>query len=277
MRNRSCLLLLLVTLLLAGGVIYGVTRWVWSTLVHHSEIGGAIDRWEQTLGESIWEDIQHTQQPIHDQAAMKALDRLLFRICAANGIDTTNLRWHLVQNPEVNAFALPGRRLVVQSGLIHNAQGADEVAGVLAHELAHVQKGHVRRKILKEAGLSLLMTWISGGIGIGNSKFHELAMVLSSTAFDRKYESEADGVAVMYLQKAGIHPGGLASFMDRLASSEKTNPAAPEWFSTHPASPKRAARIRQLEHNPNRRIPYTSSLDSSDWKALKQASQPQSL
>jgi predicted Zn-dependent protease len=226
------------------------------------------------LGESLWEDIQSTHPPIHDDAAEVALDRLLYRLCVNNGIDTAGLQRHLVQNPEVNAFALPGRRLVIQSGLIHNAMGADEVAGVLAHELAHVQKGHVRHKTFKEAGLSLLISWISFGTGMENTQLQELALVLSSTAFDRKYESEADRVAVLYLQKAGIHPEGLANFMDRLASTEKTNPAPPEWFSTHPASPKRAAQIRQLEHDSNLQSAYTTSLAASDWKALKQACKP---
>jgi len=273
--NRSCLLYLLGALLLIGAVFYGVTRYVW-TRIEGTETGleATLDGWEQSLGEPLWEDIQSNHPLIQDEPARLALDRMLYRLCAPNDIDTAGLHRHLIQNPEVNAFALPGRRLVVQSGLIQSAHGPDEVAGVLAHELAHAERGHVRRKILKEAGISLVIAWISGNLGLENTGVHELVRILSSTAFDRNYESEADRMAVLYLQKAGVNPDGFAVFMDRLATTEKNNPTPPEWLSTHPASPKRAIQIRQLTEESKARLSYTSSLSLSDWNALKQASQP---
>jgi predicted Zn-dependent protease len=237
-------------------------------------LDASMERFEASLGEPLWVEIQSQNPPIQDEKAQQALNRLLHRLCAPNGIDTAGLHRHLVQNPEVNAFAMPGRRLVIQSGLIQKAKNPDEVAGVLAHEIAHAEQGHIRRKILKEAGLSLLMAWISGGLGGGPTGIHELARVLSSTAFDRTYEAEADRVAVRYLQTARIDPEGLAVFMDRLAVNEKENPTPPEWLSTHPASPKRAVTIRhQAAQNPN--TAYQPSLNESDWQALQKAtSQP---
>jgi predicted Zn-dependent protease len=118
------------------------------------------------------------------------------------------------------------------------------------------------------------MAWISGGLGLGNSGIHDLARMLTSTAFDRKLESQADRKAVEYLQKAGINPEAFAVFMDRLAAKEKGNPAPPVWLSTHPASPARASQIRQLTQKNQERIPYRASLSPSDWTALKNSSNP---
>ena len=256
-----------------GTAIYGIVRYV-TNIIENPEWKETLAQWEQTLGEPLWEDIQRSHPPITNERSTLALDRLLDRLCTPNGIDTAGLHRHLIQNPEVNAFALPGRRLVVQSGLLQSAQGPDEVAGVLAHELAHAELSHVRQKIIKEAGLSLLMAWISGGLGLGNSGIHDLARMLTSTAFDRKLESQADRKAVEYLQKAGINPEAFAVFMDRLADKEKGNPAPPVWLSTHPASPARASQIRQLAQKNQERIPYRASLSPSDWTALKNSSNP---
>lgn len=252
---------------------YGLVNYV-KNILENSAYEETLSTWEDSLGEPLWEDIQRTNPAIKQQPAQEALDRLLYRLCAPNGIDTAGLHRHLIQNPEVNAFALPGRRLVVQSGLIQNALGPDEVAGVLAHELAHAELSHVRQKIFKEAGLSLLMAWISSSLGLGNTGIDDLARILSSTAFDRKLESQADRKAIEYLQKAGINPEGLAIFMDRLAAKEMGSPAPPVWLSTHPASPERASQIRQHALSTPKSVSYTSALNPSDWNALKKYSKP---
>jgi len=140
--------------------------------------------------------------------------------------------------------------------------------------LAHAELSHVRQKIIKEAGLSLLMAWISGGLGLGPSGIHDLAHMLTSTAFDRQLESQADRKAVEYLQKAGINPEAFAVFMDRLAAKEKGSPAPPVWLSTHPSSPDRASQIRQLAQKNQERIPYRASLSSTDWTSLKNSNNP---
>ncbi len=253
--------------------MYGITRYV-TKILENPEWVNTLAKWEESLGEPLWEDIQRSHPPVEHPSAALALDRLLYRLCTPNGIDTAGLHRHLIQNPEVNAFALPGRRLVVQSGLIQSAQGPDEVAGVLAHELAHAELSHVRQKIIKEAGLNLLMDWIGGGLGLGNFGIHDLARMLTSTAFDRQLESQADRKAVEYLQKAGINPESFAVFMDRLAAKEKGNPAPPVWLSTHPASPARPSQIRELAQKNQERIPYSSSLSSSDWSTLKKCTNP---
>ena len=275
MLSRSCLFIGLASLLLLGAGFYGIARWVYQSLENAgSGWESTLLRWEESLGEPLWEDIQRSHPPITNERSTLALDRLLYRLCAPNGVDTAGLHRHLIQNSEVNAFALPGRRLVVQSGLLQSAHGPDEVAGVLAHELAHAELSHVRQKIIKEAGLSLLMTWIGAGLGLGQFGIHDLARMLTSTAFDRQLESQADRQAVEYLQKAGINPEAFAVFMDRLAAKEKGNPAPPVWLSTHPASPERASQIRQLAQKNQEHRSYRPSLSASDWAALKYSPNP---
>lgn len=279
MSNRSCLLylaLLLALLGLAGAGLWSLVRRLpnpsgWAQPILEG-LGPTLDSAEAQLGQRLWEDLRREQPVLEDSAAQQALHSLCNKLCIANGIEPESLYRHLVRSPQVNAMALPGRRLVVYSGLVQEAQNPDEVAGVLAHEIAHIQEGHVRQKVLKQAGLQMVMLWVFGDATAGG--LHQVAGLLGSTAFDRHLEGRADRRAVEYLQKARMNPEGLATFMDRLAQNESQGPAPTEWFSTHPASATRAQSIRQHAGPP---VPglYQSSLDPVAWQALQKATRPE--
>ena len=287
MSNRSCLLYLalllgLLVLTVAGMVslIRGLTRtwesesgWIGPVL---KEFGPGLDSLEAEMGKGVWEEFRQQFPEIRDKSATTTLDRLCARLCLANGIDTGTIRRHLLLSSQVNAMALPGKRLVVYSGLVREARHPDEVAGVLAHELAHITEGHVRQKVFKEAGLQMILWWIFGDAGGG---LHQVAGMLGSSAFDRHLESRADRLAVQYLHQARINPEGLATFMDRLAASETQGPTPTTWFSTHPASAQRARTIRSLARShlpPSTQQgstlpanPYSSSLQPEEWTSFQ--------
>lgn len=197
---------------------------------------------EDKLGELWWSLYSSDAAFVDDSLRVAEVDSLLDELCRANGIGRSSVSLHLVESEEVNAFACPGNHLVVNTALLDSCRSEAELSGVMAHELAHLTQGHVMQKLVKEVGLSALVAMTSGG---GAEALGELARVLSSTAYDRNLESEADALAVRYLLAAGIDPNGLADFLLRL-SGEEDLPALAEWVSTHPASAERARRIRRL-------------------------------
>jgi predicted Zn-dependent protease len=146
----------------------------------------------------------------------------------------------VIKSHEVNAFALPDYNMVIYTGLIDYAKNAEEVAGVMAHEIGHMEKNHVMKKLGKEIGIAMLWTIAGGDAGFEIMK--ETARVLSSSAFDRSQETEADLFAVEMMAKANIDPENLGSFLFRLNQNNDL-PDELVWISTHPDSKERAAEI----------------------------------
>jgi predicted Zn-dependent protease len=135
--------------------------------------------------------------------------------------------------------------------LLEDAKSAEEVAGVIGHEIGHMEKDHVMKKLVKEIGISLIMIITGGGENLEVIK--EAGRLLSSTAFDRSQEQEADDYAVQAMIAAKIDIEPLGNFLFRL--STKTDlPDELVWISTHPESKERAATIfkkkKELTYKP---------------------------
>jgi len=196
---------------------------------------------EKKLSELILKTLEFKHEEL-DHSKIKAyIDSIGTRICEANQIPFDSIKIHIIDNREVNAFALPDRHMVIYTGLIENAKSAEEVAGVMAHEIGHMEKSHVMKKLAKEIGITMLFL-LAGG----NENFEvlkEAGRVLSSTAFDRSQEREADLYAVEALAKAEIDPEPFGNFLFRMSTSEKDMPEELVWISTHPDSKERAAEI----------------------------------
>lgn len=148
----------------------------------------------------------------------------------------------VVQKDEsVNAFALPGGFVTVNSGLLEAAESGEEVAGVLGHEIQHALLRHGTRRILRELGGSMVLSLLMlGGEPTGMSA---LSGRLTSLSYDRGQESEADARGVDLLLRAGIDPRGLARFFERL--SRESGAAPPVLLSTHPDSGERSELVRR--------------------------------
>jgi len=183
-------------------------------------------------------DDNHTQIKSGDLKMI--LDSIKVKICKAHGVSPDTIQLHLFKSSEVNAFALPGNHIIVFSGLIAYAENAEEIAGVLSHELGHVTKNHIERKLVKEVGLSMLFVLVGGNEG--QQILQQVLHTLSSTAFDREFETEADMFAVETMTKANIDPEHLSNFMFRIAQDNKI-PDELIWLSSHPDSKDRAAEI----------------------------------
>lgn len=224
------------------------------------------DKTEEKLGELFWDMFQKTEKENKNPFAVSTLDSIVSKICTANKIDRKSIKIHLLEKEEINAFALPNGHLIVYSGLILNSENQEELSGVICHEIAHIQLNHVMKKLVKEVGLSVLLS-ITTGNG-GSETIKETAKILSSSAFDRNLEKEADIKAVDYLIMAKINPTPFANFLYKMAIKEKDTPKYLTWISTHPESKERAEYI--IEYSKGKKSNYKTILTTDSWEKLKE-------
>jgi len=223
------------------------------------------EKTEEKLGALLWRVFKGSEEEPSSPHLLNTIDSLITHICKANKIDRYELKIHILNKDEINAFALPDGHLVIYSGLISNADNQEELSGVLCHEIAHIELNHVMKKLLTEFGLSTLIGMTSGGVGTEIIK--ETAKVLSSSAFDRQLEEEADIKAVDYMQKAQINPEPFANFLFKLSNSESEELAYISWIGTHPDSKDRARYI--LEYSKGKGTTYKAILSSKTWDTLQ--------
>jgi beta-barrel assembly-enhancing protease len=196
-------------------------------------------------------------------AAESALRGLEQRLLGPNDVHAESFEVRLVDTPEPNAFALPGGLIVMTSGLLQQSTRADEVAGVLAHEVEHVVQRHVLSGFIRDALMSGL--W---AVSIGD--YSGLLVVDPTTAyrvanlkFSRGDEDAADSGAVKRLHRAGISHRGLIDFFEKLRGKQDID--APAWLSTHPSTGERIARLRALPDVTDAK----PALDELQYQALK--------
>ncbi len=218
---------------------------------------------EKSLGDLFWETLSKDYEEIKNKDILQPVDSILSRICSANKIERKDIKLHIVNYSEVNAFALPDNHLVVYRGLLEKADNENELAGVIGHELAHLRLKHIMKKLTKEIGISTLLS-LSTGSTAGEAMRSSLK-VLSSTAFDRKYEHDADLLSVEYLANANIDPIPFADFMRKLSINQSEIDLS--WISTHPDSEERANYIE--EKSKYKHIINHPILTFETWKRMK--------
>jgi len=162
--------------------------------------------------------------------------------------------FYIVDSDAVNAFALPGGYVYVNRGLIARTSNVAELAGVLAHEVAHVALRHGARNLerqMRTSGMSsLLYRKILGRGPILDQQALQVGSELWTASHSRADETAADQEAVKYLISTGVDPNGMVELFQELMREERNNPQAPtaEWFSTHPATARRLALTTRTIH-----------------------------
>jgi hypothetical protein len=194
-------------------------------------------------------------------AGQAALDALTARLAAAGGVAAPGLRVRVLDDRTVNALAAPGGEVILYRGLLDKAGSAEELAGVLAHELAHVQHRHGLRSVARIAGLFVLTSALTGG-----SDAVAAAAALVGLSYSREFEREADADGARMLRAAGIGTEGLQAFFARM-EREKSGASGSLWgyVSTHPADADRVSALRAAER-PAAPVP---ALSAADWAAVK--------
>ena len=219
---------------------------------------------EKQLGELALSQVRAQGGIVDSGAAQQTVQDIGRKLTAGSRYQ---YRWLVKQDDSVNAFAMPGGIIVVHTGLLRQVADPGELAGVLAHEVQHVEQRHSLRQMISSLGWGALM-----GVTLGD--ISAVAAMLAHQAgtlyFSRDMEEEADRLGLLALQRAQIRPDGMLRFFQTLDKTDKTAP--PGWLSSHPQTAARAQRIRNLISA--KPCPACVPLTSQHWQAMKAAVAP---
>src|SRR3989475_5675760 len=155
----------------------------------------------------------------------------------------------VIDSDEINAMALPGGFFYVNSGLILAADEEAELAGVMAHEIAHVAARHITRQMTRGnwANIGTIpLIFVGGGIGYAVRSAAGIGLPMTFVTFQRGFEAEADYLGLQYMYKTGYDPQAFISFFEKVQAQEKKKPGTlAKAFSTHPQTPDRIAKSQE--------------------------------
>jgi Zn-dependent protease with chaperone function len=219
------------------------------------------EAWFDRLGDSAAAAVIGRQPVCTDAEARAMLDGMAARLGRASGREPPRIT--VIKTKQSNAFALPGNRVIVLSGLLAEAEHPNEIAGVLAHEIGHLEHAHPTRQFVRQAGLFLLIEMFTGGSSLGAFGASAVA-----TGYSREFEREADSFAESAMAAAGLDARPVAGFFARLAAKEKSGPGilgvVGNYLSTHPDSAERAEVFARSK-------PGSAALTADRFAALKKA------
>lgn len=202
---------------------------------------------EENFGNAIAAQFQSQLKVINEAALQAKLDSAAGRLRSAQNSSGYQFRFHIVDDPSLNAFAVPGGHIFVHRGLLETANRPEEVAGVLAHEMAHVTQRHSLRNFLKSAGLGITLSILLGG-DLSSDAALNVSRWLVEQKFSRDFEREADEVGFGTLLSAKVDPAGLLEFFQKMKAQEsRAAGVPPDWLSTHPATQERMEHLKSLQ------------------------------
>jgi hypothetical protein len=155
----------------------------------------------------------------------------------------------VVDSDVINAMALPGGFFYVNSGLILAADNEAELAGVMAHEIAHVAARHTTRQLTRYQFInyaSLPLIFVGGGIGLAAREAAGIGIPMTFLKFSRGFEAEADYLGIQYMYKAGYDPNEFVNFFEKIQAQEKKKPGSmAKVFTDHPQTPDRITKSQE--------------------------------
>jgi beta-barrel assembly-enhancing protease len=155
----------------------------------------------------------------------------------------------VVDSDVINAMALPGGFFYVNSGLILAADNEAELAGVMAHEIAHVAARHTTRQLTRAQFInyaSLPLIFVGGGIGLAAREAAGIGVPMTFLKFSRGFEAEADYLGIQYMYKAGYDPNEFVNFFEKIQAQEKKKPGSmAKVFADHPQTPDRITKSQE--------------------------------
>lgn len=203
---------------------------------------------------SMFDGMKRQYRISRDKAMNDQLQRVGARIAKAVFWDMPDADWEFVvfDNPQINAFAMAGGKVGVFAGLFKIAKTDDQLASVIAHEIAHVTAKHIHEKLSQEMAVQTVgMVGMVGGLASGASMLtvdalgqaYGLTAGLGGLAFDRKKEKEADYIGLMYMARAGYDPQEAVKVLEALELEDSSGPAPAAFLSTHPSHPERILQL----------------------------------
>lgn len=199
---------------------------------------------DRQIGEQAYRLMDRGGPELEDPIVTDAVQRIVGRLAPHAAVEGLTFDVHVIQSDLCNAFCLPGGTIVIYTGLLQRAASAEEVAGVLAHEMAHASLRHGLRQVTQSIGIAAAVNLLLGnmeGLVMAGGEVFKLATLNS---YSRSQETAADAEGVRMLTAAAIDPMSLARFFETMQRQAGNLPAGLTWLSTHPDHASRIAAIR---------------------------------
>lgn len=220
-------------LLLLGALLWFGIGWVVSALLRSPPPEA-----ERKLGAAVWETLVPLEKRCVNKRTLQYVGDVLRPLLAHQPPDF-HFQYTVTDDPAVNAISLPGGFIAVNMGLLQAIESSEELAGVLAHELAHVTEHHGTQGIAARLGTLVVLSWLFGDTSL--STVAGVAGEFATLGYGRDQEREADAVGLDTLRAAHIDPKGMADLFERLAKEASVELP---FFNTHPDPGERAAAAR---------------------------------
>src|SRR5687768_13742774 len=203
------------------------------------------------IGQQSAVEAERQMPVLNDSTVQNYLNRIGQKLAANAGGPNFQYRFRVVNASDINAFALPGGYIYINRGIIENARNEGEIAGVVAHEIAHSALRHGTHQASKayaaQAGLQILGGLLGGRVGNNTAQILNTIGGVGLNAlflkFSRELETQADVRGAQILAASGYSPTDMVSFFDQLAKVDTAKKTT--WLSHHPAPPDRQARIEK--------------------------------
>jgi len=220
------------------------------------------------MGKQYAQQVESSVKLIQDQVVTEYVNRVGQNL-VRNSDAQVPFTIKVIDSDDINAFALPGGFFYVNSGLILAADEEAELAGVMAHEIAHVAACHAARENTRGSLMQIAtipLIFVGGGIGYASYQAAGLAVPLAFLHFTRGFEAEADYLGLQYMYKSGYDPQAFIAFFEKVQAQEKKKPGTlAKAFSTHPQTPDRIEKSQEeIEHILAARAQYVVSTSEFD-------------
>ncbi|MGZ5003317.1 MAG: M48 family metallopeptidase [Chthoniobacterales bacterium] len=219
-----------------------------------SHVGMSVEQ-ETALGFQTYRQVLSEAQSINSGPEFEMVRNVASRLAHATGKVGEGFDWQvsLIRDNQVNAFCLPGGKIVVYTGILPVAQNEAALATVLGHEMAHATSRHGAQRVLEQNLTQTAMTGVAASLGeMDYEKQRAIMGALGAGArfgllmpFSRKHESEADEIGLMYMARAGYDPEESIRFWQRMERASEAG-APPEFMSTHPSHEHRIEQLQAL-------------------------------
>lgn len=241
--RMSWVLLACFVMLVAGGAAF--TWWGSDRLVEVAARRSPVS-WDVELGKLAWKSQMSQTKEVTDPRVVAPVKSMVAEITQPYQGRGFEFEVHVLDSPEMNAFAMPGGQMAIYTGLLKEASGPEEVMGVLAHEVQHVVCRHGMRSIY--GGLRWqLLAFVLAGDGTGlHSHLMNSGAFLATLSYGRDMEREADVEGVKLLQARGYDPSGVVKFFKKLDQKQGALEGRLKYLSTHPTSKERIDNLEKL-------------------------------
>jgi len=234
------------------------------------------DQEEQAMGRAIMRDVYADPRYLDDPEIETYLNQLGYKLVSVSTRNQREFNFFVVNDPSINAFAMPGGNIGVHTGLLLSAQGESELASVVAHEIAHVTQDHIARMVASQSqsywptlaalALALLAARSNPNVASAAIATSQAYSIQNQLNYGRDYEREADRLGYEMLTRGGYDPRGMSGFFNRLQRANRFyDSSAPAYLRTHPLTSDRIADMQARSED----APYQQVEDSLDFQLVR--------